>query len=87
MTTPDFDAAGGAIGGRPAELTDDRRAQAIAALRNELARAVTSALERGYTLEAVSAYIDLRTAQLGAAIAGSAGAAAEDVANDPSDPG
>ena len=87
MTGPDFDAADRVAGGQPAELPDDRRAQAVAALRDELARAAAAALDRGYTAEAVDAYIDLRTDRLCSIIAGNLWPWAENVPNDPDDPG
>jgi hypothetical protein len=84
MTKPDPDASSGATGGLPAELPDNRRAQAVVALRDELSRAAAAALDRGYTAEAVDAYIDLRTDRLLSTFGGTARPAVENAANDPS---
>lgn len=87
MTDSDSDATGGAAGGDPADPLDDRREQAVAALRDELARAAAAALDRGYTVEAVDAYLDTRTDRLCSTIANAPRLPAEDVAHDPSDSG
>jgi hypothetical protein len=69
----------------PTKLPGARREQVVAVLRDELARAVSAALERGTPPDAVHDYLDARAGRLRSRVAGVTELPAEDVTDDPGD--
>ena len=71
--------------GAPTKLPAARREQVVAVLRDELARAVGAALERGTPPDAVHDYLEARAGRLRSSGAGVADLPAKDVTDDPDD--
>jgi hypothetical protein len=81
VTEPGSDGTDGA----PTKLPAAQRDQVVAVLRDELARAVSAALERGTPSDAVDEYLDARATRLRSSVAGVADLPAQDVTDDPGD--